>query len=89
MLSDYIYKEYISNWTRRSVMPRRARLSSPGIPWHIIHHRNHRSAFFYADKDYRRYLDTLKEQAEKYDCLVHTYVLMTTLCLTPDTDSQQ
>ena len=70
-------------------MPRRARLSSPGIPWHIIHHRNHRSAFFYADKDYRRYLDTLKEQAEKYDCLVHTYVLMTKLCLTTDTDSQQ
>jgi putative transposase len=69
------------------MMPRRARLSLPGIPWHIIQRGNNRSACFYAEEDYRRYLDTLKEQAEKYDCLVHAYVLMTNhvhLLLTPE-----
>lgn len=67
-------------------MPRRARLVVPGIPWHIIQRGNNRSACFYADEDYHRYLDTLKEQAKKYDCLIHAYCLMTNhvhLLLTP------
>ncbi|MCK4742220.1 MAG: transposase [Sulfuriflexus sp.] len=67
-------------------MPRRARLVVPGIPWHIIQRGNNRSACFYADEDYHRYLDTLKEQAKKYDCVVHAYCLMTNhvhLLLTP------
>ena len=67
-------------------MPRRARLSLPGIPWHIIQRGNNRSACFYTEKDYHRYLDTLKEQADKYGCLIHAYVLMTNhvhLLLTP------
>lgn len=58
-------------------MPRRARLAVPGIPWHIIQRGNNRSACFYADEDYRRYLDTLGEQATKYGCAIHAYVLMT------------
>jgi putative transposase len=33
-------------------MPRRARLSLPGIPWHIIQRGNNRSACFYTDEDY-------------------------------------
>jgi len=71
-------------------MPRRARLSVPGIPWHIIQRGNNRSACFYADEDYSRYLDTLKEQAAKYGCLVHAYVLMTNhvhLLLTPEKET--
>ena len=67
-------------------MPRRPRLNIAGIPWHIIQRGNNRSACFYAENDYRRYLDTLEEQAEKYDCAVHAYVLMTNhvhLLLTP------
>ena len=67
-------------------MPRRARLVVPGIPWHIIQRGNNRSACFYADEDYHKYLDTLKEQADKYDCLLHAYCLMTNhvhLLLTP------
>jgi len=67
-------------------MPRRARLVVPGIPWHIIQRGNNRSACFYAEEDYHRYLDTLKEQAEKNDCLIHAYCLMTNhvhLLLTP------
>ncbi len=68
-------------------MPGRVRLSLPGIPWHIIQRGNNRSACFYADEDYQRYLDTLKEQADKFSCLVHAYVLMTNhvhLLLTPE-----
>ena len=67
-------------------MPRRARIVVPGVPWHIIQRGNNRSACFYTDDDYHKYLDTLKEQAEKYDCLIHAYCLMTNhvhLLLTP------
>ena len=67
-------------------MPRRARIVVPGIPWHIIQRGNNRSACFYTDDDYRKYLATLKEQAKKYDCLIHAYCLMTNhvhLLLTP------
>ena len=67
-------------------MPRRARIVVPGIPWHIIQRGNNRSACFYTEDDYHKYLDTLKEQAKKYDCLIHAYCLMTNhihLLLTP------
>ena len=67
-------------------MPRRARLAIAGIPWHIIQRGNNRSACFYADEDYRRYLDTLGEMAQKFGCAIHAYVLMTNhvhLLLTP------
>jgi len=67
-------------------MPRRARLSLPGIPWHIIQRGNNRSVCFFAEEDYRLYLDHLTELAEHFDCAVHAYVLMTNhvhLLLTP------
>jgi putative transposase len=67
-------------------MPRRARLAIAGIPWHIIQRGNNRSACFYADEDYLRYLDTLGELSKKHGCAVHAYVLMTNhvhLLLTP------
>lgn len=47
-------------------MPRRARLAIAGIPWHIIQRGNNRTACFYADEGYLRYLDTLHEMARKY-----------------------
>lgn len=72
-------------------MPRRPRLSVPGIPWHIIQRGNNRSACFYAEEDYRRYLDILAEQSRRFGCAIHAYVLMTNhvhLLLTPEkTDS--
>ncbi|MBL1275948.1 MAG: transposase [Ectothiorhodospiraceae bacterium] len=67
-------------------MPRRARISIPGVPWHIIQRGNNRSDCFYADKDYKFYLYHLKELSEKFCCDVHSYVLMTNhvhLLLTP------
>jgi len=68
-------------------MPRRARLSVAGVPWHIIQRGNNRSACFFSDEDYQYYLDTLNEQARKYGCSIHAYVLMTNhvhLLLTPE-----
>jgi len=68
-------------------MPRRARLAIAGIPWHIIQRGNNRSACFYADEDYLRYLETLETLSRRYGCAVHAYVLMTNhvhLLLTPE-----
>lgn len=67
-------------------MPRRARLSIPGIPWHIIQRGNNRSVCFYAEEDYQLYLHYLEEFAAKFGCAIHAYVLMTNhvhLLLTP------
>lgn len=68
-------------------MPRRARISVAGVPWHIIQRGNNRSACFFLEDDYQLYLETLKDQATKHGCLVHAYVLMTNhvhLLLTPE-----
>lgn len=67
-------------------MPRRARLSLPSIPWHIIQRGNNRSVCFHAEDDYQFYLYYLKEFADKFGCVIHAYVLMTNhvhLLLTP------
>jgi len=67
-------------------MPRRARLSIAGIPWHIIQRGNNRQACFYAEADYLRYLDNLATLSVRFGCAVHAYVLMTNhvhLLLTP------
>ncbi len=58
-------------------MPRRARIALPNVPIHIIQRGNNRQACFFADEDYRRYLDWLAEYATKTGCRVHAYVLMT------------
>jgi putative transposase len=58
-------------------MPRRPRLVLPHIPQHIIQRGNNRTACFYADEDYVNYLDWLKEYADKTECQIHAYVLMT------------
>lgn len=67
-------------------MPRRARLSVPGIPWHIIQRGNNRSVCFHAEEDYQLYLHYLDEFATKFGCAIHAHVLMTNhvhLLLTP------
>ena len=67
-------------------MPRRARLSIPGIPWHIIQRGNNRSVCCYAGEDYQLYLHSLEEFATQFGCAIHAYVLMTNhvhLLLTP------
>lgn len=69
-------------------MPRRARLNLAGVPWHIIQRGNNRAVCFHAEEDYRCYLDHLAEQARRFGCAIHAYVLMTNhvhLLLTPET----
>ena len=58
-------------------MPRRARLTVAGVSWHVIQRGNNRTACFYAEDDYHRYLETLREQADAWNCVIHAYVLMT------------
>lgn len=58
-------------------MPRRARISLPNVPLHLIQRGNNHQACFFADEDYRFYLDWLAEYAEKAGCRIHAYVLMT------------
>lgn len=68
-------------------MPRRARLSLPGIPWHLIQRGNNRAVCFFAEDDYRLYLHHLQELATRFGCAMHAYVLMTNhvhLLLTPE-----
>jgi len=68
-------------------MPRRARISLPNVPVHLIQRGNNRQPCFFADEDYCRYLDWLGEYASKSGCRIHAYVLMTNhvhLLLTAD-----
>lgn len=58
-------------------MPRRPRIIVPNTPQHIIQRGNNRQACFYADEDYRFYLEWLNEYADKTECRIHAYVLMT------------
>jgi putative transposase len=58
-------------------MPRRPRLTVANVPLHLIQRGNNRQACFFADEDYRAYLDWLAESARKTGCRVHAYVLMT------------
>lgn len=58
-------------------MPRKPRFNLVGIPQHVIQRGNNREACFYAEEDYQRYLDDLRESTVKFDCRIHAYVLMT------------
>lgn len=46
-------------YTPCHAMPRRARIALPNIPVHLIQRGNNRQPCFFADEDYRRYLDWL------------------------------
>jgi putative transposase len=58
-------------------MPRRPRVILPNVPQHIIQRGNNRQVCFYADEDFQIYLEWLKEYADKTECNIHAYVLMT------------
>jgi putative transposase len=68
-------------------MARLPRIIVPGQALHIIQRGNNRQACFFADVDYRYYLDSLTEAAVRFGGRVHAYVLMTNhvhLLLTPE-----
>ena len=58
-------------------MPRKPRFNLPGIPQHVIQRGNNREPCFFAEEDYRRYLDDLIVVTKKHSCCIHAYVLMT------------
>lgn len=58
-------------------MPRRTRLNLLDVPQHIIQRGNNRQASFFAEEDYRFYLDCLFDATRKYGCSIYAYVLMT------------
>jgi putative transposase len=58
-------------------MPRRGRIILPNTPLHIIQRGNNRQACFFAEEDYRSYLDWLREYADQEGCQIHAYALMT------------
>jgi len=69
-------------------MPRRARLSIAGIPWHIVQRGNNHAPCFFDTQDYFTYLQYLTQYSGELDCAIHAYVLMTNhvhLLLTPAT----
>jgi len=68
-------------------MPRRARVTSPGVPHHLIQRGNNRQPCFFSEDDYHFYLAWLQEYAELSGCAVHAYVLMTNhvhILITPE-----
>ena len=67
-------------------MARRARLRIAGCPLHVIQRGNNRAACFHSESDRLCYLHLLREEADKFGCSIHAYVLMTNhvhLLLTP------
>ena len=58
-------------------MRRKPRFTLPGVPQHVIQRGNNREPCFLVEQDYRRYLEDLAVTAEKSDCRIHAYVLMT------------
>jgi len=58
-------------------MPRKPRFQFAGVPQHVIQRGNNREPCFYAEADYRRYIDDCHEAAIRHHCCIHAYVLMT------------
>ncbi len=58
-------------------MARLPRLDMIGVPQHVIQRGNNRQPCFFAEQDYRLYLNYLRSAAQKYNCAIHAYVLMT------------
>lgn len=58
-------------------MARAPRITIPAYPHRIIQRGNNRAATFFADADYRFFLDCLRQAKIKCQCRIYAYVLMT------------
>jgi putative transposase len=58
-------------------MARSPRITIPAYPHHIIQRGNNRTATFFADDDYRFFLECLGRAKVKCRCRIYAYVLMT------------
>jgi len=52
-------------------MARMPRIVVPGQALHIIQRGVNRQAVFYADEDYRFYLEVLEESLQRHGCALH------------------
>lgn len=67
-------------------MPRPPRYPLIDVPQHVTQRGNNRQPTFFADDDFRFYLECLKAATTSHNCEVHAYVLMTNhvhLLMTP------
>jgi len=67
-------------------MGRKPRFNLVGVTQHVIQRGNNREPCFYSEEDYSTYLSFLKIAADKNNCHIHAYVLMTNhvhLLMTP------
>jgi len=58
-------------------MPRKPRFFLPGVAAHIVQRGHSREPVFFDPDDYHAYLRWLTEAADRYECRIHAYVLMT------------
>ena len=58
-------------------MARAPRITIPTYPHHIIQRGNNRQAIFFAEDDYRFFLECLRQAKLKCRCRIYAYVLMT------------
>ena len=58
-------------------MARLPRYILPGLPHHLIQRGNNRGVIFFADLDYRFYLECVHLASERHHVAIHAYVLMT------------
>lgn len=71
-------------------MARQPRYVLPGQPQHVFQRGVDRGVTFFANQDYRFYLDCVGEACDRHDCAVHAYVLMTNhvhLLMTPASEN--
>lgn len=69
-------------------MPRKPRIYAPGVTCHIVQRGNNRSACFFAEDDFKIYINSLTEALNQYNVQLHAFVLMTNhvhLLMTPTT----
>lgn len=58
-------------------MPRKPRFYLPGLPVHLVQRGHSQQPVFFENDNYLAYLHWLGESAERYECHIHAYVLMT------------
>ena len=86
IFDSVLLKSFIENRLQRKKMARKPRFNVVGNPQHIIQRGNNRQVTFFAEDDYRFYMECLEDAVKKYDGAIHAYVLMTNhvhLLMTP------
>ena len=58
-------------------MARKPRVFVKGVVQHVVQRGNNREPCFFAEEDYRFYLECLTDVAKKNSCVIHAYILMT------------